>query len=111
MKILSKLLLNSGAVLFAAYILPGIRIDGFWYAVAVAIVLGFLNFFLKPLLTILTLPITLVTFGLFLFVINAAIIFLARDLVSGFHVDGFLWAIAFSLVFSVIKSVFDSVLN
>jgi putative membrane protein len=69
-----------------------------------AVVLGLLNIFVKPLLIILTLPITIFTFGLFLFVINALIILLAAKFVNGFRVDGFWWALLFSLLLSILTS-------
>jgi putative membrane protein len=88
-----------------SYILSGISIDTFWTAIIVAIVLAILNAIVKPLLILLTLPITLLTLGLFLFVINALIILFAEHLVSGFRVDGFWWALLFSLLLSLVTSL------
>jgi putative membrane protein len=88
-----------------SYLLSGIEIDSFWTAIVVAIVLAILNAIIKPLLIILTLPITIVTLGLFLFVINALIILLASHFVSGFRVDGFWWALLFSLLLSLVTSI------
>ena len=88
-----------------SYVLDGIKFDSFWSAIIVAVVLAILNAIIKPILILLTLPITLVTFGLFLFVINALIILLADKLVSGFSVDGFWWALLFSLLLSLVSSL------
>lgn len=95
----------SAIVAFAlSYILSGVHIQSFVTALILAIVLGLLNIFVKPILIILTLPITIFTFGLFLFVINALIILLAAKFVSGFRVDGFWWALLFSLLLSILTS-------
>lgn len=101
-----KLLLSSILVIFLAYILPGVTIASFWTALGVAVVLAFLNTFLKPLLILITIPFTVITFGLFLLVINAAIILLADWMISGFDVDGFWWALLFSLILSFMMSIF-----
>ena len=99
-------LIITGLVAFAlAYILPGIAIDSLWTSIVLAFVLALLNGILKPILVILTLPISVLTFGLFLFVINAIIILLAGRFVDGFVVNGFWWALLFSLLLSVITSV------
>jgi putative membrane protein len=95
------------AVFLVAKLLPGVVIDDYLSALLVAVVLAFLNTIVKPVLTALTIPITLVTLGLFLLVINALMIIIAEKLVNGFHVDGFGWA----LLFSLILSLFTSVLN
>lgn len=105
MKFILRLLLSALAVVLLANILPGIHVDTFGIAVIVALVLSLLNFLVKPLLVILTLPVTIVTFGLFLLVINALIILMASGLVSGFAVDGFWWALLFSLLLSLVQSI------
>jgi len=87
----------------AAYILPGVHVENLWVALLVALVMGILNILVKPLLIILTLPITIVTFGLFLLVINALLVLLASHIVPGFTVDSFWWALLFSLLVSVIN--------
>jgi putative membrane protein len=94
-------------VFLTAYLLPGVSVETYLTAIWVAIVLALLNGFLKPLLVILTIPVTVVTLGLFLLVINAAIILLADNFVDGFVVNGFWWALLFSLVLSVITSVME----
>ncbi|MDX1331643.1 MAG: phage holin family protein [Robiginitalea sp.] len=105
MKFILRLLLSALAVVLLANILPGVHVDTFGIAVIVALVLSLLNFLVKPLLVILTLPVTIVTFGLFLLVINALIILMAGGLVSGFAVDGFWWALLFSLLLSLVQSI------
>lgn len=104
--ILLRLLVNTLSVFFTAWILgDAVQLDGFTSAIGVAIVLGLLNVFIKPLLVIFTLPATLFTFGLFLFVINALVIMLADSMLSSFHVASFWWALLFSLVLSFINSL------
>ena len=105
MKFILRLLLSALAVVLLANILPGVHVATFGIAVLVALVLSLLNFLVKPLLVILTLPVTIVTFGLFLLVINALIILMASELVSGFRVDGFWSALLFSLLLSVVQSI------
>jgi len=105
MKFILRLLLSALAVVLLANILPGIHVATFGIAVIVALVLSLLNFLVKPLLVILTLPVTILTFGLFLLVINALIILMAGGLVSGFTVDGFWWALLFSLLLSLVQSI------
>ena len=103
MGILINWLASALVIVIAAYILPGVHVASFWTALLVALVLGILNILVKPLLILLTLPITLVTLGLFVFVINALLILLADAIIPGFQVDGFLWALLFSLLISVIN--------
>lgn len=104
--VLIRLILSAIAVLICAYILPGAEVDGFWSAIVVAGVLAILNVLLKPILVILTIPITIVTLGLFLLVINTLLVLLASWLIPGFAVDGFWWALIFSILLSVINAVF-----
>ena len=89
------------AVYLSARFLDGVQLDDYPSALMMAVVLAFLNAIVKPVLTFLTIPITIVTLGFFLLVINALIIIFAEKLVPGFHVDGFLTALVFSLVLSV----------
>ena len=103
--LLMGLLINVIAVAVAAYILPGIHVDGWMSALAVAVVLGIVNAFIKPIVTLLTLPLTILTLGLFLIVINIALVFLVAAIVPGFRVDGWLSALLFSIVVSVVGSV------
>ncbi|MCK0129924.1 phage holin family protein [Flavobacteriaceae bacterium F08102] len=104
MNLVIKMLITAIAVLLLAEILPGVEVQSFMSAVWVAIVLAFLRVFAKPLIILFTLPLTILTLGLFLFVINACIILLADTLVSGFEVNGFWWALFFSLFLSGIQS-------
>lgn len=103
--LLVSLLIDVVAVAVAAYILPGVHVDGWMATVAVAIVLGVVNAFIKPIVTILTLPLTILTLGLFLIVINILLIFLVAAIVPGFKVDGWLSALLFSIVVSLVATV------
>ena len=94
-----------------AYILPGVAVSGYIGAIIVAVVIALLRFIVKPILVILTIPITLLTLGLFLFVINACIILLADYFVDGFAVDGFLYALLFSVLLSIFQSILFSFLK
>ena len=106
MNIMLRIIISAVVAFALSYILSGVHIQSFVTALVLAIVLGLLNIFVKPILVILTLPITIFTFGLFLFVINALIILLAARFVNGFQVDGFWWALLFSLLLSVLTSFF-----
>ncbi|MFM9910967.1 MAG: phage holin family protein [Chitinophagaceae bacterium] len=105
MKLIMRVIVTSIIAFGLSKILNGIHVDDFWAAILLAVVLAVLNGILKPILIILTFPITIITFGLFLFVINAAIILLADKLMDGFKVDGFWWALLFSLLLSIVSSV------
>lgn len=103
MALLVSLLVNSVAVFITAYILAGIKIDSFLTAILVAIVLGLVNAFLRPVLIFLTLPINILTLGLFTFVIIGALIMLTSYIVPGFQVNNFWWALLFALVLAVVN--------
>jgi putative membrane protein len=105
MNFLMRIIVTSVVAFGLSYILSGISIDSFWTAIILSIVLAFLNAIVKPILILLTLPITLLTLGLFLFVINALIILIASKLIDGFRVDGFWWALLFSLLLSLVTSL------
>lgn len=109
MGFLVKLLISTVAVIIGAYLIPGVGVDSIVTAVIVAIVLGLLNAIVKPILVILTIPVTIVTLGLFLLVINVIIIYLADYLVPGFSVSGFIAALLFSLVLAVVGWILDSI--
>ncbi|WP_339755779.1 phage holin family protein [uncultured Winogradskyella sp.] len=111
MNILLKLLLNAIAVFVLAKILNGVYVDNYITALIVAVVLSVLNVLVKPILIILTLPVTIVTLGLFLFVVNALIILLADKLIYGFNVDGIWIAILFSILLSILQSLLHSFLK
>ena len=102
-----RFLLNGLAVVLTAYLLPGVSVDGYGTALIVALVLSIANIIVKPILILFTIPITILTLGLFLLVINALIILLVDYLVDGFDVAGFWWALIFSLILSVFNSLFD----
>ncbi|MBI4130788.1 phage holin family protein [Candidatus Roizmanbacteria bacterium] len=108
MNLLLNLLINTLAVWISVYLLPGVHVDSFLTAFVVAVVLGALNAILRPLLIFFTLPLTLVTLGLFTFVINAAIVLLVDSLIAGFSVDSFWWALLFSLILTLIHSFLQS---
>lgn len=104
--VLLQLLVNTLSVFFTAWVLgDAVYLEGFSTAIGVAVILALLNVFLKPILVLFTLPATLFTFGLFLFVINAVVIMVADSLLSGFGVQNFWWALLFSLVLSFISSM------
>jgi len=111
MNFILKIVLTAVAVLVIAHFLPGVSVVNFTNAVIVAIVLALLRVTIKPLLIILTLPVTIVTLGLFLLVINALIILLADNLIDGFHVTGFWVALIFSLILSIFESILYSLLG
>ena len=99
-----KLLINALAVMITAWLLPGVWIDGYFTAIVVAIVLSLLNTFIKPILIVLTIPVTILSFGLFLIVINVLLILWADSIVDGFRVNGFFSALLFSIVLFFINS-------
>jgi len=102
-----KILISTIAIVVGAWLLPGVQIQDFLSAIVLAIILAVLNSYLKPILILFTLPVTVVTLGLFLLVINAIIILVADRLMTDFHVDGFWWALAFSLVLSATTSILE----
>lgn len=104
-------LMTALALVVTAYIVPGITLDGFNAALIAAIILGLVNAVVRPLLILLTLPITIVTLGLFLLVINALSIQLVAALTSGFTVNGLGWAIIGSLVLSFVSGILDSLIG
>ncbi|MBL0343246.1 MAG: phage holin family protein [Bacteroidetes bacterium] len=109
MPFLAKLITTSLAIIFGAYLLPGVHIDSALTAILLSLVLSLLNVLLKPLLIVLTLPFTIITLGLFLLVINAVIIMLAAELVNGFVIDGFWWALIFSVILTLVVSVLEGI--
>lgn len=110
MKLIIKLLLTALAVVLLAQILPGVTVESYGSAVIVAIVIALLRLIVKPILVILTLPITIVTFGLFLLIINAIIILMAGYFVDSFEVATIWWALLFSLLLSLFQSILFSLL-
>jgi putative membrane protein len=111
MKIMiARVLISAVSVLIVGSILSGVHVEDTWSAVWVAVLLALLNATIRPLLILLTLPVTLVTLGLFLFVINACIILLASHWIKGFEVDGFWWALLFGFLLAIINSFFQGIL-
>ncbi len=111
MKLIIRILLTAVAVFLIARFLPGVSVAGYGTAIIVAVVLALLNLIVKPILVLLTLPVTILTLGLFLLVINAIIILLADSFISGFGVDGFWIALIFSLLLSIFQSILFSILG
>ncbi len=107
MKFILKIIISSLAIFFAAYILPGVQVENYFVALILAFVLSFLNNFVKPLLILFTIPVTIFTLGLFLLAINAFIILFADYIVDGFYVRSFWWALIFSILVSLLTSILD----
>ena len=108
MRIILHWFLRAMAIVIAAYLLPGVVVKSFFVALVVAVVLGIFNTILKPILIILTLPITILTLGLFTLAINAGMIMLTSRFVEGFSVSGFWTALHFSLILSLVNAVLHS---
>lgn len=102
------IILSTIAVFVTAHILPGTHVNGWGTALVVAIVLAVVNAFIRPLLLLLTLPLNILTLGLFTFVIIGGLVLLVSAIVPGFHVDGFWWALAFALVLAIINGFLTS---
>lgn len=111
MKFILQLVISTLAVLISSYILPGVKIENnsFLIALTVAAVLAFLNTVIRPIMILLTIPVTILSFGLFLLVINAFMILLTAKIVDGFQVEGFWWALLFSLILSIVTSVLEGI--
>ena len=107
MKLILKWLLSAAALLAVAHLYSGVQVASFTSALVAALVIGLLNTLLRPVLVLLTLPVTIVTLGLFLFVINALMFWAAGGLLSGFHVAGFGAALLGSLIYSVFSVLID----
>lgn len=106
MNLVIRFLLSGVAVMLTAYLLPGVHVTDYWAALLVAVLVSFSNMFIRPIFIVLTIPITLITLGLFLLVINALIILGVDYFVGDFQVDGFWWALGFSLILSLFNSLF-----
>ncbi len=110
-KLLVKWLLSAAALLFVAYVYEGVEVRSFTAALIAAFVIGLFNTVVRPVLVVLTLPVTVITLGLFLFVINALMFWAAAGVLDGFHVRGFVAALIGSLIYSVIGIVIESALE
>jgi len=111
MKFLVDLLIRALVLLLTAYLIPGFKIDSYTTALIVALVLAILNILVKPLLILLTLPATILTLGLFLFVINALLLVIASKLITGFKIDSFVTALIASIIITVISSVLNIIIK
>ena len=105
MALVLRWVLNAGALLLVAFLYPGVKVETFFAALIAALVLGLVNAVIRPILVVLTLPVTVLTLGLFIFVINALLFWLVAEILEGFHVAGF-WAALFgSILYSIIATV------
>lgn len=109
--LLLRWLLNALALLAVAYLYPGVRVESFFAAAVAALALGLANALIRPILVVLTLPVTIITLGLFLFVINAALFWLVAQVIKGFYVQGFLAALVGSILYSLITLVVSWVVS
>jgi putative membrane protein len=105
MRLIFRIVISAISIVITAYLLPGVHIKDLFTALVVAVVLALLNGIIRPILIILTIPVTILTLGLFLLVINALMIILAGNIVPGFQVDGFWWALLFSVILSLVTSL------
>ena len=111
MKLLLKWLLSAASLLFVAYVYSGVEVQSFTSALIAAFVVGLFNVVLRPVLVVLTLPVTIVTVGLFLFVINSLMFWAAASVLDGFHVNGFGAALLGSLIYSLLGVLIESALG
>ena len=111
MTLLLVWILNSVALLAVAYLLPGIVVASFGSAMLAALILGLVNMLVRPGLVILTLPITIVTLGLFLFVINALLFWFVGSVLKGFQVQGFWWAVGGAILYSIISGLLSNLIH
>lgn len=111
MKLIADLLVRSLVLLITTYLVPGFKIDSFLTALLVALVLGVLNVFIKPFITLFTLPLTILTLGLFTFVINALLLILASNFIKGFQIDSFITALLASIVISLVSAVLNTLIK
>ena len=111
MNLILRILITAILVVVIAHFMPGVSVASFTTSIIVAVVLALLNIFIKPILVLLTLPVTLLTFGLFLLVINALMILLCTEIVGGFHVASFWTAVFFSIILSISQSIIYGMSN
>jgi putative membrane protein len=109
MRFLARLVLNGVAIVLAAFVLPGLHVSGVLAALAAGAILGFVNAIVRPVLFFMTLPLTLVTLGLFIFVLNALCLGLTAALVPGFDIDGFWWAVIGALLVSAVSWILNGI--
>ena len=111
MTLLLVWILNAVALLAVAYLLPGIQVASFGSAMFAALILGLVNMLVRPVLVLLTLPITIVTLGLFLFVINALLFWFVGSVLKGFQVQGFWWAVGGAILYSIISGFLSNLIH
>lgn len=111
MRLLLKWLIMAASIVIAAYFIPGVKIGSFFSALWVALFLGVVNLLVRPILILVTLPINILTLGLFTFVINAVLILLASSVIKGFEVGGFWWAMLYSVVLSAINYLLNLIVQ
>jgi len=111
LQIILALILNALALIVTSYIVPGIEVANFTTAILAAVVLGVVNTFIKPILSFITAPLTIVTLGLFTFVVNAVVLFIVSAVVPGVNVEGWVPAILGAIVLSVVSTVLNSILK
>jgi len=109
MTLLLKWLISASAILISAYLIPGIIVASFWTALWLSLFLGMVNAVIRPILVLLTLPINILTLGLFILVINASLVLLASSVIKGFLVEGFFAAMFFSVVLSIISYILNKI--
>lgn len=106
MRFVITVLFNGLLVFLAAYLLPGVSVSSFWVAIITGLIWGLVNYTVKPVITLLTLPVTVMTLGLFLIIINGLMVLLVDWLIPGFNVDGLFWAVLFSLTLAFFNFLF-----
>jgi putative membrane protein len=111
MRFLIRIIVIAAVSFGLSHVLRGVIIDTFWTAIVFAVVLAILNIFIKPLIILLTLPVTILTLGLFLFIINALVVLLASKFVHGITITNFGWALLFSLILSLVTSILERELD
>ncbi|KKQ60757.1 MAG: hypothetical protein US81_C0013G0009 [Parcubacteria group bacterium GW2011_GWE2_38_18] len=111
MNMLVKWLILTASIMSAAYLIPGVEVTGLWPALILAIVIGVINLIIRPILILITLPINILTLGLFTFIINAFLVLLASTIVKGFEVGGFFNALLFSIIVSLFNFILSKVLD
>jgi len=104
-QVLGSLIISTISIFAVSYILSGIQIESLLTALVLAVVMAILNVTLKPLLILITIPLTIITFGVFLLVVNVLVLYAAAFLIDGFHIAGFWWALAFSILVSLVNSI------
>lgn len=111
MYLILKWIISAIAIIFTGYLVKGVHVESLWTALWLSLFLGIVNLVLRPILVILTLPINIITLGLFTFVINASLVLLAQSVIKGFQVDGFWVAMLFSIVLSIVNYIINAILK